>query len=324
MPGGRALRRRRARRLAAPHRQGRPGASGVRIAVVDSGIAYRRLGRRYRRSPDFIKRQFAPGYDFVDRDKHPLDVFGHGTHVAGTIGERTNNGLYLTGLAYNAKIIPVRVLDSHGDGTASQVAKGIRFAADHNARVINMSFDFGTGLSGSQLPGVRDAIRYANGRGAILVASAGNNAKNRIPYPASGPKVISVGATTSHGCLASYSNRGTGSSSDKHLDIAAPGGGIDAAAGAPPCTGGSQPQIFQVTRNPQRRCCKRFAIVRHAGTSQAAPHVSAIAAMVLATGKVGGHPTPAQMLAHLVATGDPLPAPFDYVNLVDAAAATAP
>ncbi|HEX5983104.1 MAG TPA: S8 family serine peptidase, partial [Solirubrobacterales bacterium] len=118
---------------------GRPGASGIVVAVLDTGIAYRSFGKRFRRSPDFSRHQFVPGFDFVNRDRFPLDEGGHGTHVAGTIAERTNNGIGVTGLAYNAKLMPVRVLGRNGEGYASKIAKGIWFAIAHRAQVINMS-----------------------------------------------------------------------------------------------------------------------------------------------------------------------------------------
>ena len=95
------------------------------VAVLDTGVAYRSHGD-YLRSPDFSARQFARGFDFVDRDPLPLDENGHGTHVAGTIGERTGNGIGLTGLAYRARLMPVRVLDREGRGDAASIAKGVR------------------------------------------------------------------------------------------------------------------------------------------------------------------------------------------------------
>src|ERR1700704_6445014 len=85
---------------------GSPGGRGVRIATLDTGVAYRNF-KRFRRAPDL--RFFLPGYDFVAGDRYPLDENGHGTHVAGTIAEKTDNGIGLTGLAYDAKLMPVRV-----------------------------------------------------------------------------------------------------------------------------------------------------------------------------------------------------------------------
>ena len=113
--------------------------------MLDTGVAYPTKKPKFRRSPDFSRKQFLPGYDFVDKDRMPLDEDGHGTHVTGTIAERTGNHVGLTGLASRAKIIPVRVLDSEGFGTARNIAKGIRWAANHKAQVINMSFEFSLG-----------------------------------------------------------------------------------------------------------------------------------------------------------------------------------
>ena len=173
---------------------GRPGAEGVTIAVLDTGIAYRDQGSRFVRSPDFAAGQFVKGYDFIDKDRLPLDENGHGTHVAGTIGEKTDNAVALTGLAYRAKLMPVRVLDKHGRGRASDIAKGIRFAVAHRARVINMSFNFGCG---KKVPEVDEALREAYARGVVTVASIGNiGSETCVSEPATGPRVIGVGGTT--------------------------------------------------------------------------------------------------------------------------------
>jgi serine protease len=293
---------------------GRPGASGVKIAVLDSGIAYRKQGKRFRASPDFIRSQFAKGRDFVDKDNVPLDLFGHGTHIAGTIGEQVNNGIAVTGLAYGAKMIPVRVLDRNGKGSSAKIANGIRFAAKRGARVINLSFDFAPKLGRKQLPDVYKALKFATKRKALVVASASNRAGQMIPYPAAGPNVIAVGATTSSGCLAGYSNRGPG------IDIVAPGGGADDAT-CPP-NPANEP-IFQLTFSSSN--FRHFGLSgNYIGTSQAAAHVSAIAAMVIARGIIGGRPSAAQMVNRLQSTGTPVTGAFNYLRLVNAGGATAP
>src|SRR5207248_1397785 len=145
-----------------------------------------------------------------------------------TIAERTNNGYGLTGLAYRARIMPLRVLDSAGDGQAATIAAGIRFAARHGAKVINMSFNFNTGVRARQIPQVLAAIGYARHRGAVLVAAAGNEGAPTVAYPARDPRVIAVGATTQSGCRASFSDRGQG------IDLVAPGGGSDATLPSDP------------------------------------------------------------------------------------------
>ncbi|HYJ21095.1 MAG TPA: S8 family serine peptidase [Solirubrobacterales bacterium] len=254
---------------------GRPGAEGITVAVLDTGIAYRDQGTRFVRSPDFAAGQFAKGYDFIDNDRLPLDENGHGTHIAGTIGEKTDNAVALTGLAYRAKLMPVRVLDRHGRGQASEIAKGIHFAVAHGAQVINMSFNFGCG---KKVPEVDEALREAYARGVVTVASAGNlGSETCVSAPATGPRVIGVGGTTEGGCLGNYSLAGKG------LDLVAPGGGTP----VPGCPSVSARPIYQVTLKAEST--RTFAIPsNYVGTSMAAAHVSAVAAMVLAADTYGG------------------------------------
>ncbi len=254
---------------------GRPGAEGVTVAVLDTGIAYRDMGRRFLRSPDFSAGQFAKGRDFVDDDRLPLDENGHGTHVAGTIAEKTDNAIALTGLAYRAKLMPVRVLDKHGRGDATAIAKGIRFAVAHGAQVINMSFNFGCG---KRVPEVDEALREAYARGVVTVASAGNlGSETCVSEPATGPRVIAVGGTTEGGCLGNYSLAG------KAIDIVAPGGG----APSPGCPSVSARPIYQVTLKAGGT--DLFGIPgNYVGTSMAAAHLAGAAAMVIAADTYGG------------------------------------
>jgi serine protease len=253
--------------------RGRPGAVGIVVAVLDSGIAYRSLGTGFRRSPDFGPRQFVPGHDFVDRDRVPLDQSGHGTHVAGTIAEKTGNGVGVTGLAYRAKLMPVRVLDADGSGSALDIAKGIRFATRHGAQVINMSFNFDCG---KRVPMVDEALREAFERGVVTVASAGNlGSENCVSAPATGPRVIGVGGITEGGCLGDYSLAGSA------IDLVAPGGGVPQDR----CPSVAARPIYQVTLQP--KSTKEFGIpAYYVGTSMAAAHVSGVAAMVLASGAI--------------------------------------
>jgi serine protease len=254
---------------------GRPGAEGVTVAVLDTGVAYRDLGRTFARSPDFAANQFVKGYDFVDDDRMPLDENGHGTHVAGTIAEKTDNGVGVTGLAFRAQLMPVRVLDRHGRGQASEIAKGIRFAANHGAQVINMSFNFGCGKS---VPEVDEALREAYARGVVTVASAGNlGSETCVSEPATGPRVIGVSGATEGGCLGNYALAGKG------IDLLAPGGGIPVTG----CPSVSARPIYQVTLKPDST--RAFAIPSdYVGTSMAAAHVSGVAAMVLAADTYAG------------------------------------
>jgi serine protease len=301
---------------------GAAGGKGVTIAVLDTGIAYANRGP-FRRSPDFSHFQFVKGYDFVSKSAFPNDRNGHGTFVAGTIAEATNNRYGLTGLAYGANIMPVRVLDSGGEGEASTIAEGVFYAVKHGAQVINLSLEFSPGVTASDIPELIEALRYAHHRGALVVAAAGNEGHTAVAYPARAPYVISVGATTEHGCLAAYSNDGTG------LALVAPGGGPDAnLPGDPNCRpelpagrdiyqvtfAGSSPRLFGTPSG-------------YEGTSMATPHVAATAALIIASGVLGHHPSPAQIEARMRATATKLGGGGDErlygAGLVNAGAATA-
>jgi len=299
---------------------GKPGAEGVTVAVLDTGIAYRNLGGRLSRSPDFDSEQFVEGYDFVDRDYLPLDRNGHGTHVAGTIGEKTDNAVGLTGLAYRAKLMPVRVLAKDGVGYASIIARGIRFAVAHHAQVINMSFNFGCG---ERVPAVDEALREAYSRGVVTVASGGNwsprsGSKRCVAGPATGPRVIGVGGTTEGGCLGKYSIAGAA------IDLVAPGGGKP----APRCASVLARPIYQVTLKPNSA---EFGIPAfYTGTSMAAAHVSGVAAMVLASGVIGPQQNPKARVDAVTrrlrstARGLGLPRAQQGAGLIDAGRATDP
>jgi serine protease len=297
-------------------KRGVPGARGVVVAVLDTGVAYADDGTRFRRSPDFGRTQFVGGYDFVGKDPKPLDVNGHGTHLAGTIAEKTNNRIALTGLAHGAKLMPVRVLNAIGNGRSDRIAKGIRFATKHGADVINMSFNF---ACGNAVPLVSEAMRFASRQGVLLVASTGNNEpRGCVTMPAADTHAIAVGGTTEDGCLGSYSKV------SPRVDLVGPGGGLP-ALGCPPATG-TRP-IYQLTF--RTGAPKQFDIPGfYEGTSMAAAHVSGVAAMVIASGLLGPDPTQAQVLAHLAATARDLGPPgrdHEYgAGLIDAARATAP
>jgi serine protease len=300
-----------------------PAGKGARVAVLDTGVAYMTKKPRFRRSPDFSRKQFLPGYDFVDKDRQPLDEDGHGTHVTGTIAERTGNHVGLTGLASRAKIIPVRVLDSEGFGTARNIAKGIRWAANHRAQVINMSFEFSLGVNScGKIKGICSAIKYASKKGALVVAAAGNENGEPVAYPAGAPHVIGVGRTTKDACLASDSRTGAG------LDLVAPGGGfplLSSCGTDDPLFSRGVP-IFQLTLVGAG--FTNFGYPGgYEGTSMAAAHVSGVAALVIGSHLVGN--SPAAVECQLEATarhGDgQLGQPYDPrlfgAGLVDAAAA---
>ena len=287
---------------------GRPGGRGATVAVLDTGVAYRDR-KRFRKSTDFSRGDFVPGYDFVDDDRFPHDENGHGTHVASTIGESTHNDRGVTGLAYGAKIMPVRVLNARGEGESAAITAGIRWAARHDADVINLSFEFDDTFrqfAASEIPDVLAAVRFAARRGVVVVAAAGNFERPAVSYPARASTVIAVGATTEHGCRARYSNIGRG------LDLVAPGGGPDDPDDAT-CPKGLPEgrDIYQTTfpwaglQSAPRGSSsyRRFGLPSgFIGTSMAAPHVSAAAALVIASGILGPDPTPRAVQERLQAT----------------------
>jgi serine protease len=272
-----------------------PGGRGVVVAVIDSGVAYQNY-KRFRRAPDLAATRFTRGYDWVQNDRHPNDSESHGTHVTGTIAQKTNNRRGLTGLAYGVKIMPLRVLDSSGNGVGSDIARAIRWAVKHHADVINMSVEFDTTERARNIPDVISALRYATRHGVVLVAASGNEGTSRVAYPARASEVISVGATTADGCLADYSNAGRG------LDLVAPGGGADA-----PLDGNAYDRAHCRLASGDRRIfqqtftsgVRRFGLVGFEGTSFATPHVTAAVALLIATKRLGRHPKPAAVRRHL-------------------------
>ena len=302
--------------------RGAPAGKGVKVAVVDTGVAFMTRKPKFRRSPDFTRKQFLPGYDFVDKDRQPSDEDGHGTHIAGTIGERTGNGVGLTGLASRAKLIPIRVLDAEGFGTARNIARGIRFAVKRKAKVINLSFEFSFGINSCRkIKGICAAIKYAFKRGALVVGAAGNENGEPVAFPAGAPHAIAVGRTTKDACLASESRTGAG------LDLVAPGGGFPLLASCgtddPLFTRGVP--IFQLTFAGGLRT---FGYPGgYEGTSMAAAHVSGVAALVIASRVVGGSPSAVecQLEASARRSVTQLGQPYDPrlfgAGLVDAAAA---
>jgi serine protease len=301
------------------------GGKGAIVAVLDTGVAFRNKKPGFLKSPDFSRSQFLPGFDFIRRKSAPLDRDGHGTHVTGTIAERNGNGVAVTGLVPRAKIIPIRVLDAQGLGTARDISAGIRFAAKHGADVINMSFEFSLAVDGcGKIKSVCSAAKFAAKRGSLLTAAAGNSNGEPVAFPAAASKVVGVGRTTKDACLATLSRTGNG------LDLVAPGGGVPAlpSCGSDDSLFSRGVPIFQLTFDgPGFRTFGYPGF--YEGTSMATAHVSGVAAMVVVSRVLGPNPSPAAIECQLKATarhaneqlGQPYDARLFGAGLVDAAAA---
>ena len=228
--------------------------AGVVVAVVDTGVAP---------APDLAGR-LLPGWNVIAGSAAAEDDNGHGTHVAGTIAEVEGNGVAESGVAPDASILPVKVLDSSGSGSDSDVAAGIVWAADHGARVVNLS------LGGPETSTVlADAVAYARHQGVVIVAAAGNDG-GAVGVPARLAGVIAVGAIDSALVRAPFSAGG------RALDLVAPG-----------------VAILQETLDGEGGFADRLL----SGTSMASPHVAGVAALALAAGRAA---TPAG-LARLLA-----------------------
>ena len=226
---------------------------GVTVAVVDTGIACEDHGP-FMKGTDLAQTTCVGGWNLVKNNEHANDDQGHGTHVAGTIAQSTNNGLGAVGLAFHARLMPVKVLNELGWGTTADVADGIRWAADNGAHVINLSLG---GPRNSKV--MQDAIDHAVSRGVVVVAAAGNTGGG-VQYPGASDGVIGVSATDSDDKLAKFSSRGDG------VDLAAPGVNV----------------VQQTVCNKGRDKCERFP--GFSGTSMAAPHVAGAAALMVGLG----------------------------------------
>lgn len=167
----------------------------ITVAVIDTGVCMSH--------EDLVGRVLDNGYDFVEDDDDPEDVFGHGCSVAGIIAANIDNGIGIAGFAPNSSILPVRVLGPGGSGSMADVAAGIVYAADNGADIINLSLG---SMVGSQV--TEDAVNHAVGKGATVIASAGNSGAALPGFPGRYENVVAVGAIDPNGERSSFSNKG--------------------------------------------------------------------------------------------------------------------
>jgi len=256
--------------------------SGVVVAVIDAGVAYENYGA-FAQAPDLAGTNFVSGYDFANNDSHPNDDNGHGTHVAGTIAQTTNNSLGVTGIAFNCSIMPVKVLDQNGDGYLTDIADGIYYAADNGAHVINMSLG-GTATTST----LQNACTYAYNAGVTIICAAGNSGNSTPQYPASYSTCISVSAVRFDSSIANYSSYGS------NIDLCAPGGDVTIDQNGDGYVDG----VLQMTHDGSDYTT--FGYYFYQGTSMASPHVAGVAALILSKAGGGYSLTPSEVKSILV------------------------
>jgi serine protease len=253
------------------------GKPEIAVAVLDTGIAFEDFGP-YRKAPDWGSLRFLQGLDLVNGDSHANDDEFHGTHVSSTIAEATDNSEGVAGFAFGCSLMPVKVLDQTGQGSDFDVAEGLDYVAafrengQNPVRVVNMSLG-GTGSSET----IKRAVDRVVQAGILVVASAGNDDQGTVDVPANLDNVIAVGAVDARKQRAPYSNYGAA------LDLVAPGGDLDRDDD----DDGNVDLVYQQMPDPDFLELGRhdqFCYCGVEGTSMAAPHVSALAALLFSQG----------------------------------------
>jgi hypothetical protein len=254
-------------------------ASGVVVAVLDTGIAYEDWSDAsgdYVLAPSLASSTIYSPWDFVNDDAHANDDHQHGTHIASAIASHGE----VEGVAPGASLMPLKVLDSQNAGTEIDLIEAIHHAVDHGADIINMSLSFGLGYTPSAA--MLDAFERAEDAGVVMVAASGNSGADQISYPAASPLVIAVGAVDASGTdSASYSNL------SNRVDVMAPGGDISADLNDDGLPDGIIAETIKPTDPTET------GLWMYAGTSQAAALVSGTIANMIAEGALPEEISPA-------------------------------